>query len=371
MLMQSGADCATKFSMATSSQRSSLDDQQAWAVFEARDRSFDGRLFVAVSTTRIYCRPSCPARQPRREHVSFFAEEEAVRAAGFRPCLRCKPDAVARDRAAVARAVRLIEDAEEPPRLNWLAQQVGYAPHHFQRLFTRDMGVSPAAYARAVRVRRTERSLEESASVTEAIYEAGYSAPSRFYEDAGERLGMTPSAWRDGGRGETIRYAVVDSRLGPLLVAATGKGICRLTFDEDAAALRRRFPKADVIPDDGSMGELLAGVLRAVETPAAAPDLPIDVAGTAFQEAVWAELRKIPPGETRSYAQIAAAVGQPGAVRAVGTANGSNPVAILVPCHRVIRSDGSLGGYAGGLERKQRLLKAENVAGQRTLFPVE
>ncbi|MFC7537537.1 bifunctional DNA-binding transcriptional regulator/O6-methylguanine-DNA methyltransferase Ada [Sphingomonas sp. GCM10030256] len=344
-----------------------LTDRQAWAAFEARDRSFDGRLFVAVSTTRIYCRPSCPARRPKRENVAFFGQESDAREAGYRPCLRCRPDAVARDAEAVRKAVALLEAAAEPLSLTTLAAAVGYAPHHFQRLFTRDLGVSPAAYARALRARRTEQTLEEEASVTEAIYEAGYAAPSRFYSDAGERLGMTPSAWRDGGRGVTIRWAVVPSSLGPLLVAATDKGICRLTFDEDEGALRRRFPNADLRPADAAMTSLIGDVLRAVEAPAAMPDLPLDVVGTAFQQAVWAELRKIPPGETRSYAQIAAAVGQPGAVRAVGTANGSNPVAVLVPCHRVIRSDGSLGGYAGGLDRKRKLLDAETTGGQGTL----
>lgn len=346
---------------------SAFDEQGAWAAFSRRDRSWDGRVYVAVKTTRIYCRPSCAARRPRRENVRFFATEGDVRAEGFRPCLRCRPDAVARDREAVARAVKLIEGAEEPMLLEELAAKVGYAPHHFQRLFSRDIGVSPAAYARAVRARRAEQQLSQGGSVTEAIYESGYSAPSRFYEQAGQRLGMTPSAWRDGGRGETIRYAIVDSALGPLLLAATGKGICRLTFDEDEQALRRRFPNASLVPDDGQLAGLIDGVLAAVETPAAAPDLPLDVVGTAFQEAVWAELRKIPPGETRSYANIAAAVGQPGAVRAVGTANGSNPVAILVPCHRVVRSDGSLGGYAGGIDRKRKLLDAELAKPQGSL----
>ena len=203
--------------------------------------------------------------------------------------------------------------------------------------------------------------------MTDAIYDAGYSAPSRFYADAKERLGMTPSAWRDGGRGETIRFATLDTPLGQMLVAATAKGICRLTFDEDERALRRRFPNATIEPADAAMAALISGVLTAIETPAAMPDLPIDVRGTAFQEAVWRELRKIPAGQTRSYADIAAAVGQPGAVRAVGTANGSNPVAVLVPCHRVIRSDGSLGGYAGGLERKRKLLDAEAATVQRAL----
>jgi AraC family transcriptional regulator of adaptative response/methylated-DNA-[protein]-cysteine methyltransferase len=236
---------------------------------------------------------------------------------------------------------------------------VGYAPHHFQRLFTRHVGLSPAAYARALRAERAAIALKESATVTDAIYEAGYSAPSRFYADAERQLGMTPSAWREGGRGATIRWAVADTTLGPLLIAATDRGICRLTFGEGEDALRRRFPQAELVHDP--QAPLIGAALAAVGDPRAPHELPIDVQGSAFQQRVWAELRKIPPGETRSYADIAAAVGQPGAVRAVGTANGSNPVAVLVPCHRVIRSDGSLGGYAGGLDRKRQLLKAEGV----------
>ena len=341
-----------------------IDQEQAWAAFERRDRSWDGRVIGAVTTTRIYCKPSCPARRPKREHVEFFLDGETAQAAGYRACLRCRPDEVGRDREAVAKAVELIEAAEEPMLLADLAAAVGYAPHHFQRLFTRDLGVSPASYARALRARRAESHLEEDKPVTHAIYDAGYAAPSRFYADAGERIGMTPSAWRDGGRGETIRFVIADSPLGPLLVAATAKGICRLTFDEDESALKRRFPNADIRPDDGTIAEWVENALAAISTPAAARELPIDVRGTAFQEAVWRELRRIPLGETRSYADIAKAVGQPGAVRAVGTANGSNPVAVLVPCHRVIRSDGSLGGYAGGLDRKRKLLEAERALGR-------
>jgi AraC family transcriptional regulator of adaptative response/methylated-DNA-[protein]-cysteine methyltransferase len=339
-----------------------IDEKEAWAAFERRDRRWDGRVIGAVRTTGIYCKPSCPARRPKREHVQFYADADAARAAGYRPCLRCKPDEVSRDREAVAKAVHLIEQAEASPRLDQLSAAVGYAPHHFQRLFTREMGVSPAAFARGLRAKRADGALTQNETVTEAIYDAGYSGPSRFYADARDRMGMTPSAWRDGGRGETIRYAMLDTPLGQMLVAATRKGICRLTFDDDVTALRRRFPNATVLPADTAMAALVSGVLQAIETPAAAPDLPIDVAGTAFQEAVWRELRKIPAGETRSYADIAAAIGEPGAVRAVGTANGSNPVAVLVPCHRVIRSDGTLGGYAGGLDRKRKLLAAEGAS---------
>jgi AraC family transcriptional regulator of adaptative response/methylated-DNA-[protein]-cysteine methyltransferase len=336
-----------------------LDPDTAWAAFERRDRSWDGRVIGAVKSTGIYCKPSCPARRPKRENVEFFPTGAEALAAGYRPCLRCRPDEVGRDREAVAAAVRLIERAEEPPTLEQLAGAVGYAPHHFQRIFKRDLGVSPAEYGRGLRNRRAAEALNNSERVTDAVYDAGYSGPSGFYSDARQRLGMTPSAWRDGGRGETIRWTTFDSPLGEMLIAATSKGICRLTFDDSEQSLRRRFPNATIVRDDGGLRELVEGAVTAIERPLAAPDLPIDVAGTAFQEAVWRELRKIPPGETRSYAQIAAAIGQPKAVRAVGTANGDNHVAVLIPCHRVIRSDGSLGGYAGGLHRKRNLLAAE------------
>ena len=338
-----------------------LDADTAWAAFMRRDRAWDGRILGAVKTTGIYCKPSCPARRPKRENVEFFVDREQALAAGYRPCMRCKPDEVGRDREAVAEAVKLIERAEEPPSLAELAAAVGYAPHHFQRLFKRDLGVSPAEYARGLRNRRTEVALRANDRVTDAVYDAGYSAPSSFYSDAKERLGMTPSAWRDGGRGETIRWTHFDSPLGEMFIAATGKGICRLTFDDSEQSLRRLFPLATIVQDDGGLKELVEGALAAIEQPLAMPDLPIDIAGTAFQEAVWRELRKIPAGETRSYAEIAAAIGHPKAVRAVGSANGDNHVCVLIPCHRVIRSDGSLGGYGGGIERKKKLLAAEGI----------
>ena len=336
-----------------------LDADTAWAAFMRRDRSWDGRVIGAVKTTGIYCKPSCPAKRPKRENVEFFGTAEEASAAGYRSCLRCKPDEVGRDRDAVAKAVKFIERAEEAPNLAELAAVVGYAPHHFQRIFKRDLGVSPAEYFRGLRNRRAEGALEENDRVTDAVYDAGYAGPSGFYSDAKERLGMTPSAWRDGGRGETIRWTHFDTPLGRMLIAATSKGICRLTFNDDASSLHRRFPNATIIEDAGGLRDLVEGALAAIDRPLAVHDLPIDVAGTAFQEAVWRELRRIPPGETRSYAQIAAAIGQPGAVRAVGTANGDNHVAVLIPCHRVIRSDGTLGGYAGGLDNKRKLLAAE------------
>ena len=358
--MASLAPALTERTSASMDNVSRLDADTAWAAFMRRDRAWDGRVIGAVKTTGIYCKPSCPARRPKRENVEFFLTGEEARAAGYRSCQRCKPDEVGRDREAVARAVKLIEQVEEAPTLDEIAAAVGYAPHHFQRIFKRDLGVSPAEYARGLRNRRTEAALKANGRVTDAVYDAGYSGPSSFYSDAKERLGMTPSAWRDGGRGEPIRWTHFDSPLGQMLIAATSKGICRLTFEDSEGSLRRLFPNATIVEDSGGLKELVEGALEAIERPLAAHELPIDVAGTAFQESVWRELRKIPAGETRSYAEIAAAIGQPKAVRAVGTANGDNHVAVLIPCHRVIRSDGSLGGYAGGLDRKRKLLAAEN-----------
>jgi AraC family transcriptional regulator of adaptative response/methylated-DNA-[protein]-cysteine methyltransferase len=339
-----------------------LDAETAWAAFMRRDRTWDGRILGAVKTTGVYCKPSCPARRPKRENVLFFTSSEDARAAGFRACMRCKPDEVGRNRQAVALAVKLIEQAEEPPTLAELSSAVGYAPHHFQRIFKRDLGISPAEYARGLRNRRSETALKANGRVTDAVYDAGYSGPSSFYSDAKERLGMTPSAWRDGGRGETIRWTHFSSSLGQMFIAATSKGICRLTFDDSEGSLRRLFPNAIIVQDDGALRALVEGALTAIEQPLAMPDLPIDVAGTVFQEAVWRELRRIPAGETRSYAQIAAAIGHPKAVRAVGSANGDNHVCVLIPCHRVIRSDGSIGGYGGGIDRKKKLLAAEGHA---------
>ena len=340
---------------------SRLDPDTAWAAFMRRDRSWDGRVIGAVHTTGIYCKPSCPARRPKRENVTFYSSAGEARAAGFRACMRCKPDEVGRDREAIAQAVQLIEQAEEAPNLAQLSAAVGYAPHHFQRLFKRDLGVSPAEYARGLRNRRSEAALKANGRVTDAVYDAGYSGPSGFYSDAKERLGMTPSAWRNGGRGETIRWTHFESPLGQMLIAATGKGICRLTFDDTEESLRRLFPNATIVEDAGGLKQLVEGALAAIERPLAMPDVPIDVAGTAFQEAVWRELRKIPAGETRSYADIAAAIGHPKAVRAVGSANGDNHICVLIPCHRVIRSDGTLGGYGGGIERKKKLLASEGA----------
>lgn len=338
-----------------------LSEDEAWAAASAKDRRYDGRFVTGVLSTGIYCRPSCPARPPKRENVRFFSDGAAARAAGLRACKRCSPDDVSRDERAVLAAIEAIKASEEPLALAGLASDAGYSVAHFQRLFTRATGFSPAAYARALRRERAGAALSEGGRVTDAIYDAGYSGPSRFYADNGERLGMKPSAWRDGGRGVTIRWAVVPTTFGRMLVAATDKGVCRLSFEEGAADLSRRFPNAALAEGGADFAATVEQVVAAVEAPGLPNNVPLDVRGTAFQEAVWAELRKIPPGQTRSYAEIAAAVGNAGAVRAAGSANGANNVAVLIPCHRVIRSDGSLGGYAYGLDIKRELLAREKA----------
>ena len=341
-----------------------IENQRAHAAFEARDRSADGTFVAAVTTTGIYCRPSCPARRPRPENVRFFANATAARAEGFRPCLRCRPDDVGRDAVAVARATALLQ-GDDPPDLEALSRAVGYAPHHFQRLFSRHTGHSPARYVRALRLTRARQALSAGASVTEAIYDAGYASPSGFYRDASAALGMTPSAWRRGGKGVDIHWITAETAVGPVFLAVTDKGICRLSFGEGEGHLARRFPNARLIAQGHLARALLPRVIEACEQPREQTNLPLDIDGTAFQQAVWRELRRIPAGETRTYAEIARAVGRPGAVRATGSANAANSVAVLIPCHRVIRSDGTLGGYAYGAEIKRSLLEREKRQDER------
>jgi AraC family transcriptional regulator of adaptative response/methylated-DNA-[protein]-cysteine methyltransferase len=337
-------------------------DDEAWDAVLRRDRAFDGRFVTGVFSTGIYCRPSCAARHPARSNVRFFADGTVARAAGLRPCKRCLPDDVSRDERAVLSAIAAIKQTEEPLALADLAARTGYSPTHFQRVFTRATGLSPAAYSRALREERVREALVTNARVTDAIYDAGFESPSRFYDSMEGKLGMAPSAWARGGAGVTIHWAVVDSSLGPMLVAATDKGVCRLSFGRGREELERLFPEAELVEGGAEFAGLLQRVVAAIDDPASGRDIPVDVRGTAFQERVWQELRRIPPGETRSYAEIAAAAGNPRAVRAAGSANGANHVPVLIPCHCVVRSDGSLGGYAYGLDMKKQLLEREKQA---------
>lgn len=336
-----------------------IDEHQAWAAVLRRDRQYDGRFVTGVLSTGIYCRPSCAARHPSRENVRFFADGAQAREAGLRACKRCLPDDIARDEAAVLAAIDEIKSGEGSPTLDHLAALTGYSPTHFQRVFTRITGLSPAAYARALREERARDALSAAVRVTDAIYDAGFENASRFYDTMKGKLGMSASDWRNGGEGRTIHYQVIATTLGPMLVAATELGVCCLSFDEGREELAMRFPRAELVEGGPDFRDLFERVVSAVERPGTGEDIPLDVKGTAFQQRVWAELRRIPPGETRSYGELAAALGKPTASRAVGGANGANHVAVLIPCHRVIAHDGSLGGYAYGLEIKRELLDRE------------
>jgi AraC family transcriptional regulator of adaptative response/methylated-DNA-[protein]-cysteine methyltransferase len=341
----------------------SPDEERAWQAVLARDRAFDGRFVTGVLSTGIYCRPSCAARHPARANVRFFDSGTAARAAGLRACKRCAPDGVAGDEAAVLAVISALKGGK-PADLAALAEMTGYSPSHLQRIFARATGLSPAAYARSLREERARTALSSAERVGDAIYDAGYEAPSRFYDDVKEKLGMEPGEWRKGGRGQVIHWAVLSTSLGPMLVAATPRGVCRLSFAEDEAALARRFPHAELVPAGEEFRDLFAKVVAAVERPGTGAHIPLDVQGTAFQQRVWEALRAIPPGETRSYGQLAAMIGNPKASRAVGSANGANGVAVLIPCHRVVQGTGAIGGYAYGAEIKRELLRRELLEGE-------
>ena len=337
-----------------------LTDDERWRIALAKDRRFDGAFVTGVHSTGIYCRPSCPARAPLRRNVRFYPTPKAAEAAGLRACKRCSPDTQSAEEACVLAAITAIR-ADGAMTLAALGELTGYSPTHFQRLFTRTVGLSPAAFARALREERVREELAQGRSVTDALYAAGYSSPSRFYDDNRERLGMAASDWKDGGRGRTIRWAVVDTSFGEMLVAATDVGVCCLSFGEGEAELRARFPNAELAVGGAQFARVLEQVVAAVEQPGSDNSaIPLDVKGTAFQQRVWQELRRIPAGETRSYGQLAAALGNRNASRAVGGANGANNIAVLIPCHRVVQSDGSIGGYAYGPDIKRELLARES-----------
>lgn len=337
-----------------------------WNAVRARDRDYDGQFYYSVATTGVYCRPSCPARLANRKNVTFHASCTDAEKAGFRPCKRCKPNEPSlhdRYAAKVAEACRLIEEAEEPPKLGELARATGLSTYHFHRVFKAIAGVTPKAYAIAHRQKRVRESLKRSRSVTEAIHEAGFNSSGRFYASSDEVLGMTPSDFRSGGTNADMRFAVGECSLGSILVAASDKGIAAILFGEDPETLvhdlEDRFPNANLIGDDRAFEDVMAKVVGLVEAPEVGLDLPLDVRGTAFQHRVWQALREIPVGTTATYREIAEKIGMPKAVRAVAAACAANKIAVAIPCHRVVRNDGSLSGYRWGVDRKRRLLDRE------------
>lgn len=343
-----------------------LDREQAWRAVEQRDARFDGRFVYAVQSTRIYCRPSCPSRRLSRERVCFYSAPAAAEQAGFRACRRCHPRdaALTPNAAAVERARAYIErHPDESLTLATLAAAVGVSPFHLQRTFKRLVGVSPREYQSTLRVTRLKSRLRAGDTVSRATYEAGFSSSSRVYEQSDEQLGMTPATYRRGGAGMRIDYTIADSAFGRLLVGATERGVCAVALgDSDDAlvsGLRRDFPNAEIARGDNAHRDWLTEIVEHIGQGSGDAHVPLDVMGTRFQQRVWALLRKIPPGRTRSYSEIAAALGSPRATRAVARACASNRVSILIPCHRVVRNDGSLGGYRWGVARKQRLLESE------------
>lgn len=341
-------------------------DDPRWQTVLARDKSAEGAFVFSVATTGVYCRPGCAARTPNPRNVAFYGKPEEAEAAGFRPCKRCRPDEAPlaeRQAALVAAACRRIEAAEEPPSLGELAEGAGLSPHHFHRMFRAITGLTPKGYADAQRARKVRAALAEGTSVTEALYDAGFGSSGRFYATANDALGMRPSAYRNGGTAAEIRFGIGQSSLGRVLAAASERGICSIMLgDDDAELIRdleRRFPNARTIAADGDFAETVAQVVAVVEEPAGGLALPLDIRGTAFQRRVWQALQSIPAGETRSYGELAAAVGDPKAARAVAAACAANKIAVAVPCHRVVHRDGSLSGYRWGVERKRRLLAKE------------
>ncbi|WP_235913646.1 bifunctional DNA-binding transcriptional regulator/O6-methylguanine-DNA methyltransferase Ada [Teichococcus coralli] len=341
------------------------DPEMLWAELQRREARPD--MVYAVATQGVFCRFGCPSRLPLRRNVRFFPDCASAEAAGFRPCRRCDPlgTRAALHAEAVRDACARIEGAEAMPPLAELAAHAGYARHHFLRLFREITGLTPRAYADAVKARRLQAALGEGARVAEAVAEAGFGSESRVYEQPGRLLGMSPGAARRGGEGETIHHAFTASPLGLLMVAATEKGICRIAFGPDRATLlgelAARFPKARHLAGGEAMAVVLQGVVALIEEPHAARALPLDLRGTAFQQRVWQALMAIPPGETTTYSGLAEAIGQPRAVRAVAAACAANPAALAVPCHRVIGKDGALTGYRWGLPRKRELLAREKA----------
>lgn len=343
------------------------DSDACWTAVLTRDPAADGRFYYAVESTGVYCRPVCPSRRPNRGNVRFYPGRDEAEQAGFRPCRRCRPDqaAAAKRRAVTVAAVcRHIETADPLPTLADLAARAGMSPVHLQRIFKSVTGLTPKAYAAAQRAGRLRRELEQSGSVTEAFYNAGYNSSGRFYEESQRLLGMTPSRYRDAGAGVEIRFALGSCSLGSILVAMSPQGVCAISLGDDPQTLtkdfRDRFPKARLIGDDATFKELVARVISFVEAPAPGLDLPLDIRGTAFRQRVWQALRAIPSGAQVSYGEIARRIGAPKAARAVAGACAANLLAVAVPCHRVVRNDGDPAGYRWGVARKAELLRRES-----------
>jgi AraC family transcriptional regulator of adaptative response/methylated-DNA-[protein]-cysteine methyltransferase len=337
-----------------------------WGSVVARSPAADGMFFYSVRTTGVYCRPSCPARQAKPENVRFHSTREEAEHAGFRPCKRCKPDQPSLTEqhvAKVTQACRLIETAPTVPGLEELAANVGMSPFHFHRVFKATTGLTPRAYAAAHRGKRVRKELGRTGTVTAAIYESGYSSNGRFYGESQQVLGMTPTKYRSGGADEDIRFAIGECSLGSILVAASARGVCAILLGDDPDALARdlqdRFPRATLTGGDPEFERLVSQVVGFVEAPRLGLELPLDVRGTAFQQRVWQALREVPAGSTVSYTEIARRIGAPSSVRAVAHACGANALAVAIPCHRVIRTDGGLSGYRWGVERKRALLQRE------------
>lgn len=341
---------------------------ERWAAVVKRDPAADGKFYYSVSTTGVFCRPICPSRLARPEHVLFHATCADAQQAGYRPCKRCKPDqpSPAKQYAAmVARICHLIETAGTMPSLDTLAQTAGMSRYHFHRIFKAIAGVTPRAYAAAHRGKRIREALGCSDTVTAAIYDAGFNSNGRFYATADQVLGMTPTSFRNGGASIDIRFAVGQCSLGAVLVAATDKGVCAILIDDDPEFLVRdlqdRFPRANLIGGDTAFERMVAQVVGFVEAPTLGIDLPLDIRGTVFQQRIWQALREIPPGSTVSYTELAQRIGAPKAVRAVAQACAANAIAVAIPCHRVVRSDGALSGYRWGVDRKRTLLLRETI----------
>jgi AraC family transcriptional regulator of adaptative response/methylated-DNA-[protein]-cysteine methyltransferase len=341
-------------------------DEARWAAVIKRDRSADGHFYYAVRTTGVYCRPSCASRTARRENVTFYDDGDAAQRAGFRPCRRCKPDEAAlsvQQREKILTACRSLETAIELPTLEELARAAGMSRFHFHRLFKAITGLTPKAYAVAHRGRRVRNQLKRTGLITDAIYDAGFNSAGRFYATSDGLLGMTPTQFRQGGVNTCIRFALGECSLGSILVAATDKGVCAILLGDDPDALLRdlqdRFARAEIIGGDRDFEKTVAAVIAHVEMPSSTLDLQLDIRGTVFQERVWQALQKIPPGSTLSYSELARQLGTPNATRAVAQACAANAIAVAIPCHRVVRNDGSLSGYRWGVERKRELLERE------------